>query len=193
MLILSGIVLVIIILAQPETYAPLLLSWRAKHFREITGDDRYRSPLEVRRTTFLQRLGTAISRPFIMTWTEPIILLMSLYLTILYIVLFTFFVAFGYVFTDVYHISQGKTNLIWLAVFVGFWPLGIVLPIVWRWTLHDLAAQSETTGTTVVTPRPETRLWFAMLGGAFAVPISLFWMVCCAELSIRSSLVVSGC
>lgn len=172
MLILAGIVLVIIILAQPETYAALLLSWRAKHFRDITGDDRYRSALEVRRTTFLTRLRIAVYRPFVMIWTEPIILLMSLYLTILYIVLFTFFVAFSYVFTDTYGISQGLTNIIWLAVFVGFWPLGIVLPVVWRWTLNDLKKQSKAAGTNVIAPRPETRLWFAMLGGAFAVPIS---------------------
>jgi len=178
MLILAGIVLVIIILAQPETYAPLLLSWRAAHFRSITGDDRFRSALEVRRTTFLTRLRIAVYRPFVMIWTEPIILLMSLYLTILYIVLFTFFVAFSYVFTDTYGISQGVTNIIWLAVFVGFWPLGIVLPVVWRWTLNDLKKQSKAAGTNIVAPRPETRLWFAMLGGAFAVPISKLSILC---------------
>jgi len=181
MLVLAGIVLVIIILAQPETYAPLLLSWRAAHFRAITGDDRYRSALEVRRTTFLTRLRIAVYRPFVMIWTEPIILLMSLYLTILYIVLFTFFVAFSYVFTDTYGISQGLTNIIWLAVFVGFWPLGIVLPVVWRWTLNDLKKQSKATGTNIIAPRPETRLWFAMLGGAFAVPISKLTTACVAH------------
>jgi len=101
-----------------------------------------------------------------MIWTEPIILLMSLYLTILYIVLFTFFVAFPYVFQDVYGISQGLTNIIWLAVFVGFWPLALTLYIVWKWTLQDIAAQSAATGATVIAPRPETRLYFAMLGGA---------------------------
>lgn len=101
-----------------------------------------------------------------MIWTEPIILLMSLYLTILYIVLFTFFVAFPYVFEDVYGISQGLTNIIWLAVFVGFWPLGITLYFVWRWTLQDIAAQSAAAGVTVTAPRAETRLLFAMCGGA---------------------------
>lgn len=188
MLILSGLVLILVILCQPETYAPLLLSWRAAHFRRLTGDERFRSPLEVVRTTFLERLRVAVSRPFIMTWSEPIILLMSLYLTILYIVLFTFFVAFEFVYTETYGISQGVTNLIWLAVFVGFWPLGLVLPIVWKWTLQDLKKQSKITGTEVTAPRPETRLWFAMLGGAFAVPISLFWMVSVFALLSSTSL-----
>jgi len=148
-----------------------LLSWKAKHFRAITGDDRFRSPLEVRRTSFLARLRVAVYRPFVMIWTETIILLLALYLTILYIVLFTFFVAFPFVFEDVYGISQGLTNIIWLAVFVGFWPLGLTLHIVWKWTLQDIAAQSEATGTTVTAPRAETRLYFAMLGGAVSEPI----------------------
>lgn len=194
MLVLAGIVLAIIVLAQPETYAPLLLSWKAKHLRLITGDDRFRSPLEVRRTSFLTRLRIAVYRPFVMIWTEPIILLMSLYLTILYIVLFSFFVAFSFVFTDTYGISQGLTNIIWVAVLVGFLPLGPVLLLVWRWTLQDLAAQSAAAGTTVTAPRPETRLWFAMLGGVVCLPISLFWMgwTDYSSISIWSPIVAAG-
>lgn len=175
MLILGGVVLAIIILSQPETFAPLLLSWKAKHFRKITGDDRYRSPLEVRKTTLWVRLKIALWRPMVMVWTEPIILLMSLYLTVLYIVLFTFFVGFEYIFTDVYNISQGVTNIIWTAVFVGFFPLGITLPLIYKWTVNDIKKQ-EAEGKVNPPPIPETRLWFAMLGGAFAVPVSLFWL-----------------
>lgn len=176
MLILGGVVLGIIIIGQPETYAPLLLSWKAHHLRKITGDDRYRSPLEVRKTSLWARLKIAVWRPFVMIWTEPIILLMALYLTILYIVLFTFFVGFEFIFTDVYGISQGLTNLIWLAVFVGFFPLGITLLVVYKWTVKDIKKQEIELGLINPAPIPETRLWFAMLGGAFAVPVSLFWM-----------------
>lgn len=176
MLILGGIITVLIVVFQPETYAPLLLDWRAKHFRQQTGDDRYRSPLEVRRTSFGTRLKIALYRPFVMIWTEPIILLMALYLTILYIVLFTFFVGFEFIFTDVYGTSQGLTNIIWLAVFVGFFPLWPVMALIYSWTAKDIAIRSAAAGTMVKSPRPETRLWFAMLGGAFALPISLFWM-----------------
>ncbi|GAB7348615.1 hypothetical protein MBLNU459_g6992t1 [Dothideomycetes sp. NU459] len=194
MLILGGIVTVIIVLVQPETYAPLLLSWKAKHFREQTGDDRYRSPLEVRRTSFATRLKIALYRPFVMIWTEPIILLMALYLTILYIVLFTFFVGFEFIFTDVYDIGQGITNIIWLAVFVGFWPLWLVLPVIYSWTVKDMQQQSKITGEPATAPRPETRLWFAMLGGAFSLPISLLWLGWSDNpaVSIWSPIVASG-
>lgn len=193
MLILGGIVLAIIILGQPETYAPLILSWKAEHFRRITGDDRFRSPLEVRKTTLWARLKIALWRPFVMIWTEPIILLMSLYLTILYIVLFTFFVGFEFIFTDVYDISQGITNIIWVAVFIGFFPLGIILPIIYKWTVKDIQRQ-EAEGHVNPAPLPETRLWFAILGGAFAVPVSLFWLgwTDYKSISIWSPIVASG-
>lgn len=175
MLVAAGIVLTIIILGQPETYAPLLLSWKAEHFRRVTGDDRFRSLLEVRKTSLWTRLKIALWRPFVMIWTEPIILLMSLYLTIVYIVLFTFFVGFTFIFEEVYGISQGLTNIIWVAVFIGFFPLGLTLPIIYKWTVKDIQKQ-EADGKLNPPPIPETRLWFAMLGGAFALPISLFWM-----------------
>ncbi|KAH0366517.1 MFS general substrate transporter, partial [Aureobasidium melanogenum] len=138
MLILGGIITTVIVVGQPETYGPLLLSWKAHHLRVETGDDRYRSPLEVRRTSLWTRLKIALWRPFAMIWTEPIILLMSLYLTVLYIVLFTFFIGFEFVFTETYGISQGLTNIIWVAVFVGFFPLFGTLPLIYSWTVKDI-------------------------------------------------------
>lgn len=175
MLILGGIVTTIIVVSQPETYGPILLSWKAHYLRLETGDDRYRSPLEVQRTSLWTRLRIALSRPFVMIWTEPIILLMSLYVTVLYIVLFTFFIGFEFVFTETYGISEGITNLIWIAVFVGFFPLSGTLPLIYSWTVKDMKKQ-HAAGVENPAPTPESRLFFAMLGGAIAIPISLFWM-----------------
>lgn len=84
-LIMSGLVLGIVALFQPETFPPILLKWKAKHLRDLTGDDRYRAELEIRSDTFLQRLGVALYRPFLLTFSEPIIILIALYLTIVYI------------------------------------------------------------------------------------------------------------
>ncbi|CAD0113425.1 unnamed protein product [Aureobasidium uvarum] len=193
MLILGGIITTIIIVGQPETYGPLLLSWKAHHLRVETGDDRYRSPLEVRRTSLWTRLKIALWRPFAMIWTEPIILLMSLYLTVLYIVLFTFFIGFEFVFTETYGISQGITNIIWVAVFIGFFPLFGTLPLIYSWTVKDIKKQ-EAAGVENPAPTPESRLYFAMLGGALAVPVSLFWMgwTDYANISIWSPIIASA-
>lgn len=40
-LIISGAILLMLVLFQPETYAPTLLQWKAAHLRRLTGDDRY--------------------------------------------------------------------------------------------------------------------------------------------------------
>ena len=44
-----------------------------------------------------------------------------------------------------------------------------------EWIVKDIKRQ-EAAGVENPAPTPESRLYFAMLGGAFAVPISLFWM-----------------
>jgi len=84
-LIISAVVLGIIVFLQPETFPPILLKWKAQHLRELTGDERYRAEIEIRSETFMQRLGTALYRPFLLTATEPIIILIALYLTVVYI------------------------------------------------------------------------------------------------------------
>jgi hypothetical protein len=89
-LIISGLVLALVFFFQPETYPPILLKWKAKHLRELTGDDRYRAEIEVREESFFHRLKRALYRPFLLTSREPIIMLVALYLSVIYIVLFTF-------------------------------------------------------------------------------------------------------
>lgn len=107
MLILSGVVFILVMLFQPETYGPLLLQWKASILRQATGDQRYASEGEISRTPLLRKLAINLVRPFSFVYTELIVLVFAAYLTILYIVLFTFFAGFHYIFERVYGISQG--------------------------------------------------------------------------------------
>jgi MFS family permease len=172
MLITGGLVLSLIILFQRETYPPLLLKWKAQHFRRITGDDRYRSELEITKSTLWTRLKIALQRPFLLTG-EPIVILMALYLTVLYIILFTFLDGYTFIFSDTYGISQGLTNVIFTAMFVGIALALLLVPFVYKKTKQNLESNRTEKGTHI---HPEVRLWYAMLGGAPAIPISLFWM-----------------
>ncbi|KAL8716635.1 MAG: hypothetical protein Q9225_006054 [Loekoesia sp. 1 TL-2023] len=72
-MIIVGAALVFVLLAQPETYSPVLLEWRAKHLRELTGDSRYQAK-HASANSLGTRLLTNLYRPFTMIWTEPIIL-----------------------------------------------------------------------------------------------------------------------
>lgn len=114
----SGVILVIVVLFLPETFPPILLKWKAKHLRELTGDQRYRGSIEVRQETFLVRLRRSLYRPFLLTFREPIIILIALYLTVIYIVLFTFLEGFTYIYQDTYgnhpmsnHVSRTMLTL----------------------------------------------------------------------------------
>ncbi|KAK8153857.1 major facilitator superfamily domain-containing protein [Phyllosticta citrichinensis] len=108
----------------------------AHHLRLLTHDARYVSAPEARGDTFSSRLRAALIRPFVLTATEPIIGLIGVYLTVIYVVLFVFLDGFDYVFGRTYGTSlRGKP------------------------------------------PSPlEFRLWYAMLGGSIAIPLSLVWM-----------------
>ena len=167
----SGLVLVLVALFQIETYPPLLLKWKAQHLRRLTGDDRFRAELEVTDTTLWTRLMTSMARPFLFM-LEPIVMFMTLYLTVLYIVLFTFLDGYTYIFDNTYGIGQGLTNVIFAAMFVGMIFIAPLVPIVYGKTKRELEKNRTETGSHI---NPEVRLWYAMLA-APAIPISLFWM-----------------
>lgn len=171
-LIFSGLVLAIVFFFQPETYQPVLLKWKAQHLRRLTGDKRYRAAIEVRQTTFLYRLGHALYRPFLLLFHEPIIILVALYLTVIYIILFTFLTGYTFIFTDTYHFSQGLTGVCFVGISIGIFLAGLLIPLAMKLLKRDLARALERGQNR---PPPETRLYFAMFG-APAIPASLFWM-----------------
>lgn len=172
MLIAAGLIFAVVVLFQPETYAPLLLKWKAYHFRRLTGDSRYLSELEITKTSIWSRLATNMVRPFAFVYTEPIVLVFSVYLTLIYVILFTFFSGYGFIFTQTYGISQGLTNLLWIAVLVGVFLMAPLVPLVYGWTKKELSEAQDKGKFN----RPEIRLWYAMLGGSISIPVSLFWV-----------------
>lgn len=170
MLLMGGAVLAIVLLFQPETYGDLILYWKASILRKETGDERYRAPMEVNQARLSQRLQVAVQRPFTMFYSEPIIILFSLYLTIIYIILFTFLEGYTFIFGETYNLTSGLTSICWAAMLVGILLVSCVVPVVYSLTAKSYRRSSSNSVA------PEMRLWYAMLGGAPAVPISLFWM-----------------
>lgn len=169
MLIAAGLVLVIVLLLMPETYGPLLLQWKASHYRRITGDDRFRCDHEIADATLLSRLKVSMTRPFLMLM-EPIIMAMTLYITVLYIVLFTFLVGWPYIFEYTYGISQGLSNIIFVAMLIGTELNFLLVPIIYHMTIKYIKNEAGSGF------KPEIRLWYGTFGGAIAIPVSLFWL-----------------
>ncbi|KAI1427684.1 MFS general substrate transporter [Xylaria sp. FL1777] len=171
-LIISGAILVISFLFQPETYAPLLLERKAAHFRELTGDNRYQVEGAASASSLGNRLLQNVYRPFLMVYTEAIILIFSFYLIILYVVLFTFLEGYPYIFSQVYGISDSLTFILWVAILVGDGVAIALIPVVYSW-VKKAAAKAEREGKAL---QAEVCLYFAMLGASVLMPVSLWWM-----------------
>ena len=189
-LIISGLVLGLVLLFQPETYTPVILKWKASQLRKLTGDDRFAAPLEVREDTFFHRLRVALYRPFVITAQEPIVVLITLYLTVVYIILFTFLDGYNYIFAEIHGTSDGITGTCFVGIAVGLCFASALVPLIYKWAKRDLEKIKEQGGDRLP---PEFRLWFSMLGGAISIPVSLFWMGWTSDsnISLWSPLVAS--
>lgn len=174
-LILIGLVLTISIFLLPETHPAIIQSWKARHLRKITNEPRYLARVEIIKLSFWVRMKKALYRPIILA-KEPIVIAITIYLTIIWAILFTFLDGYGVIFQETYQISQGITNTIFVAMYLGV-PCAIPpLTVVVYWaTMREMKRQRDA-GVENPTLRPETRLWWAMYGGAWAIPVSLNWL-----------------
>ncbi|KAL9110838.1 MAG: hypothetical protein Q9227_004638 [Pyrenula ochraceoflavens] len=173
-LIWSGAVLTLVVLFLPETYSPILLKWKAAHLRRLSSDDRYRAEVELRELTLVRRLAQAIYRPFIMFAQESIIDLITLYLTVIYVLLFGFLSGYEFIYTDTFGLDIGLVGTAFLGILIGFMLSMLLVPVIYRRYMRKLkAARAEQNG--IQTLPPEQRLVFSMIGAPL-IPISLFWM-----------------
>lgn len=187
-MILSGSTLILTFLFLPETFAPVLLSWRAKHLRDLTGSQRFQSALDIEKT-FLQRLKTSMLRAMHMITREPIVVLLGGWLVVEYIVVFSLLHGFSYMFKDTYDFSTGMSEMPFLAIGAGCsFFVSVCIPVYYglykekATKLHkemsgegrtDLITAANIPGTDL--PAPEYRLWMSLFAGP-ALPISLFWL-----------------
>lgn len=111
-----------IFLFVPETFAPVLLTWKAEALREVTGRGLYRSEHEMEAIPLYLRLQRSIKLPLKFLLMEPIIQLFSLYMTVIYTVLFGFLPGYGFIFGSrgIYGLDQAHTGLCFIGINLGF-------------------------------------------------------------------------
>jgi multidrug resistance protein len=83
-LIAAGAVYLLMVFTVPETYAPTLLSRRAAKLRKETGDELYVTEQELDKRPFGERMKVFLIRPFQLLFGELIVFLLSLYMSVLY-------------------------------------------------------------------------------------------------------------
>lgn len=155
-------------LVVPETYSPVILRRRATKLSKITGKN-YISILETRqgKTTAKGAFQKSLARPWALLFLEPIVLLISIYMAILYGTLYMLFGAFPIVFQQARGWSEGISGLAFLGVAVGMF-IGVGYSV-WDNSRY-MRVEDEHDGEAP----PETRLPPAIVGSV-ALPIGMFW------------------
>lgn len=92
-LILTSAAWLLITFTVPETHAPTILARRAAKLRKNHADLRYTTEEYISRKPFLQRMRMFLLRPFQLLFREPIVLFMSIYMSVLYGLMYMFFIA----------------------------------------------------------------------------------------------------
>ena len=155
------------ILFLPETYAPVLLRERAKKMSEVTGQC-YMTSMDFQKPIAYNDL---IKKSLLLPWTllvrEPIVLLLSIYMSIIYATLYLCFAAFPIVFQEGRGWNAGQGGLAFLGVLVGIL-IGVVVLV------YDNRRYTRLYRQTGGFAPPEARLPLAMVGGVCGV-VGLAW------------------
>lgn len=92
-LILAGVAWFLITFTVPETYAPIILKRRANKLRKAENDPTYVTEGELNALPMKEKLQIVFFRPFQLLFLEPIVLFIAIYMSVLYGLLYMFFVA----------------------------------------------------------------------------------------------------
>ncbi|EOD47103.1 putative mfs multidrug protein [Neofusicoccum parvum UCRNP2] len=169
MAIFSGVLWILGTIFIPETYAPVLLKKRAAKLSQMTGKT-YLSQAEIRQgpVSLKEALSTSLSRPWILLFKEPIVLLLTIYLGVIYGTLYMLFGAYPIV----YRIHRGWSEGIAGLPFIGV-AIGMVGSVLYTIFFDDKRYQRNVEEHDGYAP-PEARLPPCLLGGII-LPLGLFW------------------
>jgi MFS family permease len=163
-LILAGFVYILITFTVPETYAPTILARRAKKLRKT--DTSYYTEQDLDLRPLSERMRIFLIRPFQLLFGELIVFLVSLYMSVLYGLLYMFFVAYPIIYQGGKGYSSGHTGLMFIPIAVGVLASACCAPIVNKQYLR-LSAKYDGR------PPAEVRL-IPMMISCWAIPIGLF-------------------
>lgn len=166
---LSGFALIVLIFFLPETSSANILYRRARRLRRHTGRTDLKSESELAGEQMHPKdiAMMCIVKPFSLTFTEPILFVLNLYIALIYGLLYVWFESFAIVFEGIYGFNLGEEGLSFLGIFIGGL---LVLPPYCLYLYKVQEPQFNENGEL----KPEKRLPPAFVG-SFAVPICMFW------------------
>ncbi|CAH0057677.1 unnamed protein product [Clonostachys solani] len=168
--ILSAVIWIATMLVSRETYAPFILRHRSRALSQMTGSV-YVYHLDAGKPprTVAHELSKSLTRPWVMLFREPIVLLTALYISVIYGTLYMFFAGFPIIFQVTRGWSQGIAGLPFLGVAIGVCFATLIGGVDSK-RYGRLCEAAEKEGSAV---EPEARLYPAM-AGSVVLPIGLF-------------------
>lgn len=162
----------------PETYEPMLLRRRAKMLSQATGKV-YRAPQDRDGLLDVKKLLRYQLRvPWILLFTEPIVFILSLYMSVVFGILYMTFTSFPIVFQGYRHWGIGLGGLAFMGIMVG---CNVGLAYMVFWGNKKYVRKYNEKGFLP----PEARLPSA-IAGALLMPIGLIWFAwTCTPASIH--------
>ncbi|BGP15715.1 hypothetical protein JCM10213v2_003704 [Rhodosporidiobolus nylandii] len=166
----AGVCGVGIVFLLPETYTPYILHLEAKRLRKETGDDRWHSALDKKQAeTIPAILKRTVLKPFIMIVQEPMLLVITLYMSFVYGIVYLLFEAIPIVFERVHGLNALESGLVFLALLSG--GFAAVLGYVFFWNKRYAKEHKRLAGKMVP---PEKRLE-PLLYAAPLFAVAFFW------------------
>ncbi|KAF2144207.1 uncharacterized protein K452DRAFT_223480 [Aplosporella prunicola CBS 121167] len=151
----------------PETFAPVLLQRRARKLRFETGNWALHSKKDETPVDMRSIVRKYLLRPFIMIFLEPILLLITLYMSVVYGVLYLFFEAYPIAFQEQRGWNEGVGALPFISITIGV----VIGALIITYTSKTrFKRKMEKHGKVI----PEERL-IPMIIGGFLFPAGMFW------------------
>ena len=176
---LSGACLIFLTLFLPETSSSNILYRRTSRYRKLTGNPNLKCQpeLEAEGMTGTEIAQMTLIRPFTLSFTEPIVFLLNLYIALIYALLYLWFESFPIVFIGIYNFSLGTQGLAFLGILIG--ALVTIPPFFWYYHRYTEPLFNENGELP-----PEQRLKPAFVG-SFFIPLCLFWFGWSARPSVH--------
>ncbi|KAF7160797.1 hypothetical protein CNMCM5623_006391 [Aspergillus felis] len=158
---------VLLIFFYKETYAPVVLMEKAATLRRQTHNWGIHAKQEEVELDINDLITNNFSRPIRMLLTEPIVLLITIYMSFIYGILYALLGAYPVVFQRIHRMNLGVGGLPFIGLIIGEVAGGMYSLIEARYYVRKLRNNNDI-------PVPEWRLPPAIVGG-MAFTIGLFW------------------
>ncbi|KAI9461803.1 MFS general substrate transporter [Boletus coccyginus] len=165
----AGVCWLQIVLTIPETFEPVLLVKMAQERHRNTGDDRYYAAMEKNSLKFADRLEVTLARPFKILFQEPMLFVLTIYMSFVYGCIYLLFEAYPVVYSEGHSLKPGPSGLVYLPLPIGGF-LAVVVYVLFVNT--DYSRKVEEYAPEPVPP--EDRLRVVMVASPL-LTASFFW------------------